>query len=41
LAALGLAIQLGVDMVEFDIQRSADGALVLFHDQTVEPKSGS
>lgn len=36
LAALGLAIQLGVDMVEFDVQRSADGELVLFHDQTVD-----
>jgi glycerophosphoryl diester phosphodiesterase len=36
LAALELAIQLGVDMVEFDVQRSADGALVLFHDRTVD-----
>ena len=36
LAALEVAIQLGVDMVEFDVQRSADGALVLFHDRTVD-----
>jgi len=36
LASLELAIQLGVDMVEFDVQRSADGALVLLHDQTVD-----
>lgn len=36
LAALELAIQLGVDMVEFDVQRSADGALVLLHDRTVD-----
>ncbi|MDH3503101.1 MAG: glycerophosphodiester phosphodiesterase family protein [Nitrospirota bacterium] len=35
LAALELAIKLGVDMIEFDAQRSADGALVLFHDRTV------
>ena len=36
LAALELAINLGVDMVEFDVRQSADGALVLFHDRTIE-----
>lgn len=32
LAAIRAAIALGVDRVEFDVMRSADGALVLFHD---------
>ncbi|MEO8327662.1 MAG: glycerophosphodiester phosphodiesterase family protein [Nitrospirota bacterium] len=36
LAALELAITLGVDMVEFDVRRSADGALVLLHDDSVD-----
>ena len=36
LAALELALKFGVDMVEFDVQRSVDGALVLFHDRTVD-----
>lgn len=35
LTALEQAIKLGVDLVEFDVRRSADGALVLFHDRTV------
>ncbi|MGB5052773.1 MAG: glycerophosphodiester phosphodiesterase family protein, partial [Nitrospirales bacterium] len=36
LAALELAIKYGVDMVEFDVRRSADGALVLLHDDSVD-----
>ncbi|HSF09019.1 MAG TPA: glycerophosphodiester phosphodiesterase family protein [Nitrospirales bacterium] len=36
LAALELAIKYGVDMVEFDVRRSADGALVLLHDASVD-----
>ena len=36
LAALELAIKCGVDMVEFDVRRSADGALVLLHDDSVD-----
>lgn len=36
LAALKLAIKYGVDMVEFDVRRLADGALVLFHDDSVD-----
>lgn len=36
LSALELAITLGVDMVEFDVRRSADGALVLLHDDSVD-----
>lgn len=33
LAALEKGIGLGVDLVEFDVQRTNDGALVLFHDR--------
>ena len=36
LAALEFGIKLGVDLVEFDVRQSADGALVLFHDRTVD-----
>ncbi len=36
LAALELGIKYGVDMVEFDVRRSADGALVLLHDDLVD-----
>ncbi|WP_447965053.1 glycerophosphodiester phosphodiesterase [Nitrospira sp. Ecomares 2.1] len=36
LASLNLAIKLGVDMVEFDVRRTADGALVLLHDDLVD-----
>lgn len=35
LAALRRAVQLGVDMVEVDVQRTRDGALVLLHDTTL------
>ena len=36
LAALELAIKYGVDLVEFDVRRSGDGALVLLHDDSVD-----
>jgi glycerophosphoryl diester phosphodiesterase len=36
LAALELALQYGVDMVEFDVRRSSDGALMLLHDDSVD-----
>ncbi len=36
LAALELGIKYGVDMVEFDVRRSADGALMLLHDDLVD-----
>ncbi|MDR4459565.1 MAG: hypothetical protein MRJ67_03450 [Nitrospirales bacterium] len=36
LAALELAVNFGVDLVEFDVRRSADGALVLLHDDMVD-----
>jgi glycerophosphoryl diester phosphodiesterase len=36
LAALDRCVALGVDMVEIDIRRTADGALVLMHDPTVD-----
>ena len=32
LPAFERAIELGADFVEFDVQASADGALVVFHD---------
>ena len=36
LAALDRCVALGVDMVEIDIRRTADGALVVLHDATVD-----
>jgi glycerophosphoryl diester phosphodiesterase len=36
LAALDRCVALGVDMVEIDIRRTADGALVVMHDATVD-----
>lgn len=33
LAALEKGIELGVDLVEFDVQKTSDGVLVLFHDR--------
>ena len=35
LAAIAAAIDLGVDMVEIDVRRTSDGALVLHHDAEV------
>lgn len=32
IAAVEAAVRLGVDMVEVDVQQTADGALVIFHD---------
>ncbi|MBV9282545.1 MAG: glycerophosphodiester phosphodiesterase [Chloroflexi bacterium] len=34
-AAVDLAIRLGADMVEFDVRRTRDGALVVHHDATL------
>jgi glycerophosphoryl diester phosphodiesterase len=36
LYAFGRAASLGVDVIEFDVRSTADGALVVFHDATVE-----
>jgi glycerophosphoryl diester phosphodiesterase len=36
LAALDLGVRLGADLIEFDVRRSSDGALVLVHDDTVD-----
>lgn len=36
LAAIEDCIELGVDMVELDVRRTADGVLVLMHDETVD-----
>lgn len=36
LAGIEHAVELGVDVVEFDVRRTADGELVLMHDETVD-----
>jgi glycerophosphoryl diester phosphodiesterase len=36
IAAVRACRRLGVDMVELDVQRTADGQLILMHDQTVD-----
>lgn len=36
LECLKLAVSLGVDMIEFDVQRTKDGVFVLMHDETVD-----
>lgn len=38
--AFALAADQGADMVELDVQRTADGALVVFHDETIERWGG-
>jgi glycerophosphoryl diester phosphodiesterase len=38
--AFELAVQQGADMLELDVQRSADGVLVIFHDDTTERWDG-
>lgn len=38
--AFELAIRQGADMLELDVQRSADGVLVVFHDETTERWDG-
>lgn len=40
LPAFALAVEQGADMIELDVQRSADGALVVFHDFTTERWDG-
>ncbi|MBI5556558.1 MAG: hypothetical protein HY885_02865 [Deltaproteobacteria bacterium] len=39
LAAMTLALQSGVAMIEIDVQISADGQVVVFHDETLERTS--
>lgn len=41
LAAFALAVAQGADMIELDLQRSADGVLVVFHDDTTERWDGA
>lgn len=41
LAAFELAIAVGADYVEFDVQASRDGALVVFHDLGLERLTGA
>ena len=36
LAAIQSAIDMGVDMVELDLQRTRDGKLILMHDDTLD-----
>jgi glycerophosphoryl diester phosphodiesterase len=36
LESLQLAVELGVDMLEFDVQRTKDAVFVLMHDETVD-----
>ena len=38
--AFELAVRQGADMLELDVLRSADGALVVFHDDTTERWDG-
>lgn len=40
LAGLRVAAELGIDAVEFDVQRTRDGHLVLFHDRRVDRTTG-
>jgi glycerophosphoryl diester phosphodiesterase len=40
LPAFELAARQGADMIELDVQRSADGVLVVFHDDTTERWDG-
>ncbi len=40
IAAFELAVRQGADMIELDVQRSADGVLVVFHDETTERWDG-
>jgi glycerophosphoryl diester phosphodiesterase len=41
LAGFQAAVEVGVDGIEFDVQRSQDGHLVVFHDDDVERVTGS
>lgn len=40
LEALDIAIELGAESVEFDVQPAEDGQLVVFHDETLKRSSG-
>ncbi len=39
LAAFGKAIEIGADMIEFDVRRASDGRLVVSHDPVRKPAS--
>lgn len=39
LEAFELAIDIGADMIEFDVRRTADDQLIAFHDQTIGERS--
>ena len=39
--AMEEALELGVDFVEFDVQRCGDGTFILFHDDHVVSESGA
>jgi len=39
-ASINKAIELGVDMVEFDLRRTADGVIVLWHDERIRYSAG-
>lgn len=41
LAAFHKAVEIGVDAVEFDVQRTADGHLVIFHDDALKRLTGA
>ncbi|MEO8505276.1 MAG: glycerophosphodiester phosphodiesterase [Acidobacteriota bacterium] len=41
LASLALALEQGADMIEIDVQLTADGGLVVFHDESLERLAGS
>lgn len=41
LSAFREAIRLGAQMIEFDVRKSLDGQLVLYHDLALEPLTGS
>lgn len=41
LASFRLAIEQGADMIETDLQLTADGELVVFHDRDLAPRTGA
>jgi glycerophosphoryl diester phosphodiesterase len=41
MSAFDRALQLGADGIEFDVQRSSDGHLVIFHDENLKRTTGT